>query len=397
MRTSRLRTEPQFPDGGNGDVMSWLSRWRATAYAPTFLAGKKALLQSCIFSARRTPVREQTPFQCIGLPCWRSYSLNDGLYRGKEQRCSRRLLRKSKLQHLRVACVRAASSTFWTIWGLGGTRGCRHPARGSTHRPRCRFSLGRAALEDAGGRPRRRADWGRAPGAAVDGASRWGRMCWIASVCCCTAENCWAKPSTVLPNSPAWEMGAMRKRALSTFFISARLSQRWRSWTTMVDIAFPRDHAVTFVARRAKSVAVHSSRRRGRFLQVAAFHVHRCTAIALSTWGMPAYTLAAPPVRVVRMEEADEQLLAVKGAIHDFVSSSCTSGTKGTGAGRGCEPRPAPRNQSSSREGSGLGGLLTSSPMLTAVRASMAVSSGSGRCVRGKRSVGAYPVERLLL
>ncbi len=32
------------------------------------------------------------------------------------------------------------------------------------------------------------------------------RMCWIASVCCCTAEKCWAKPLTVLPNSPAWEM-----------------------------------------------------------------------------------------------------------------------------------------------------------------------------------------------
>ncbi len=86
----------------------------------------------------------------------------------------------------------------------------------------------------------------------MDGASRQGRIC-------CTAENCWAKPSTVSLNSPPWEMGASRKRALSTSFISARLSQRWRSWTTMVDIAFPRDRAVTFVARRAKSVAVRSS------------------------------------------------------------------------------------------------------------------------------------------
>ncbi len=33
------------------------------------------------------------------------------------------LLRKSKLQHLRVARVRAASSTSWTTWGLAGTRG----------------------------------------------------------------------------------------------------------------------------------------------------------------------------------------------------------------------------------------------------------------------------------
>ncbi len=63
----------------------------------------------------------------------------------------------------------------------------------------------------------------------------------------------------VSPNSPAWEMGASRKHALSTSFISARLSQRWRSWTTMVEIAFPRDRAVTFVACRVKSVAVRSS------------------------------------------------------------------------------------------------------------------------------------------
>ncbi len=48
------------------------------------------------------------------------------------------------------------------------------------------------------------------------------------------------------------------------------------------------------------------------------------------------------------MEEADEWLLAMKGAIHDFVSS---------------------------------GGLVTSSPMLMAARASMAVSSGSGAAV----------------
>ncbi len=39
---------------------------------------------------------------------------------------------------------------------------------------------------------------------------------------------------------------------------------------------------------------------------------------------------------------------------------SCTSGKKGTRAERGCELRPAPRNQSSSREGLELGGLLTS-------------------------------------
>ncbi len=45
------------------------------------------------------------------------------LHQGKDWRCSRRLLRKSKFQHLRVARVRAASLTFWTTWGLAGTRG----------------------------------------------------------------------------------------------------------------------------------------------------------------------------------------------------------------------------------------------------------------------------------
>ncbi len=45
------------------------------------------------------------------------------LHRGKERRCSCRLLRKSKLQHLRVARVRAASSTSWTTWGLARTWG----------------------------------------------------------------------------------------------------------------------------------------------------------------------------------------------------------------------------------------------------------------------------------
>ncbi len=34
---------------------------------------------------------------------------------------------------------------------------------------------------------------------------------------------------------------------------------RWHYWTTSVDIAFPRDHAVTPVARRARSVAKRSS------------------------------------------------------------------------------------------------------------------------------------------
>ncbi len=57
------------------------------------------------------------------------------------------------------------------------------------------------------------------------------------------------------------------------------------------------------------------------------------------------------------------------------------TGKKGTGAERSYEPRPAPRNKSSIREGSGLGSLLTSSPILMAAWASKAISSGSGAAV----------------
>ncbi len=88
-----------------------------------------------------------------------------------------------------------------------------------------------------------------------------GRIDTVASVCFCAAENCWAKFSTASLNRPVWDTGAFRNRALSTSFMSARHSQRWRSWTTMVDIARPRDRAVTFVARSARSVAVRSSLR----------------------------------------------------------------------------------------------------------------------------------------
>ncbi len=107
---------------------------------------------------------------------------------------------------------------------------------------------------------------------------------------------------------------------------------------------------------------------------------------------MSVYPLAALPSRVVRMEEGDEQLLAMKGAVHNFVSSSCTSGKKSTRADRGHGLRPALRNQSSSHEGSGLGGLVTSIPTLKATRASIAVSSGSSSAVATK-SEGGCPTE----
>ncbi len=57
------------------------ARWQPTLQP--FLQERKHYsnrASSGVFSARRTPVREQTPFQCVGLPCWRSSSLNDDLY-----------------------------------------------------------------------------------------------------------------------------------------------------------------------------------------------------------------------------------------------------------------------------------------------------------------------------
>ncbi len=65
-----------------------------------------------------------------------------------------------------------------------------------------------AEVEAAGGRPRRRADRGAAAGGGVEtAADRRGRICQNASVCCCAAENCWAKPSTASPNRPPGRSG----------------------------------------------------------------------------------------------------------------------------------------------------------------------------------------------
>ncbi len=113
---------------------------------------------------------------------------------------------------------------------------------------------------------------------------------------------------------------------------------------------------------------------------------HSCMATDRSTKGMPAYPKAAPPSRVVRGEELQDLFRAMKGAFHDFVSSSCTSGKNGTRGGR-CEPardtteRSPPRNHSSSLKGSGRGGLFFffhTSPTFSAARESIAVISGSG-------------------
>ncbi len=52
-----------------------LSRWRVTAYAPTFLAGKKALFQSCIFGGLLCEKNTRSRTDSISVR-----SLNDGLY-----------------------------------------------------------------------------------------------------------------------------------------------------------------------------------------------------------------------------------------------------------------------------------------------------------------------------
>ncbi len=99
-------------------------------------------------------------------------------------------------------------------------------------------------------------------------------------------------------------------------------------------------------------------------------------AIARSTGGMSTYPWAAPPARVVRTEEAISLFRAEKGALQNLVTSSCTSGKKGTGGG--CRRSAyAPRNQSSSLERSGEGGGLQCSLRLSAAQESIAVSSGS--------------------
>ncbi len=152
----------------------------------------------------------------------------------------------------------------WSFTGLAGAEaGCAGLLRPA---PRCGRSEGcccgraGAEVETAGGRPRRRADGGAAAGGEVEtAANRRGKMWRNASVCFCAAENCWAKSSTASPNRPAWEIGESRKRCLSDYLISAKVSHRWRSWTTNVDIVWPRARTVTFVALSARSVAVRSS------------------------------------------------------------------------------------------------------------------------------------------
>ncbi len=90
------------------------------------------------------------------------------------------------------------------------------------------------------------------------------------------------------------------------------------------------------------------------------------------------YPKAAPPWRVVRGEEPKDLFRAVKGAFHELVSFSCTSGKNGTGGGCWEPARPPLRNHSSNLEGSARGGGFHTSPTFSEARESIAVISGSG-------------------
>ncbi len=91
-----------------------------------------------------------------------------------------------------------------------------------------------------------------AGGGVVTAAGRRGRLCClIISVRFCAVEN-WARLSTVWPKRPALEIGESKKRCLSDSLISAWFNHRWRSWTTSVDIVWPRDRAVTFDTLKGK-------------------------------------------------------------------------------------------------------------------------------------------------
>ncbi len=57
-------------------------------------------------------------------------------------------------------------------------------------------------------------------------------MCLIASVCFCAAENCWAKLSTASRRGRSATREHSGNCTFSCSFMSARHSQRWRSWTT---------------------------------------------------------------------------------------------------------------------------------------------------------------------
>ncbi len=180
------------------------------------------------------------------------------LHRGKERCCSRRLLRKSKLQHLRLPAsgpLRRLPGRLGAWLGRGGRRS---PARGSMHRPMCRFGLGRSS---SGGRRRAPTATGRL---AWPRGQRW--MVHHAGAGCAGSPRSAAVPPRTAGRSPRrcrrtalpgrW---GHREACLVDVLHLCQVEPEMALLDHHGDIAFPRDRAVTFVARRAKSVTVRSS------------------------------------------------------------------------------------------------------------------------------------------
>ncbi len=194
---------------------------------------------------------------------WRNRTkiLHPALLRGKEW-CYRHLL-KSRIPRLRVARPRddayPGTSQAWQGRRRAAPLSCGQLHAAAIVKAAVVAELERRWRPQEGAFGDEQAE-GLQPAVGLKtAANRRGRMWRNASVCFCAAENCWAKSSTASPNRPAWEIGESRKRCLSDSLISAKVSHRWRSWTTNVDIVWPRARAVTFVALSARSVAVRSS------------------------------------------------------------------------------------------------------------------------------------------
>ncbi len=179
--------------------------------------------------------------------------------------------------------------------------------------------------------------------------------------------------------------------------MSTRHSQRWRSWTTSVDIARPRDRAIPFVARGARSGAVRSSFRTSGswppracpsvllawrtcsnavalgggsislagWNQTSTYRPGRGGTVCPAGWRQYKDTLTSqltappgtPPVTPSCTTEGGEGggvsrlVSGSKRCRPRPVSSSCTSGREAPGAGRWEPAQATPRNQSSNLEG----------------------------------------------
>ncbi len=183
--------------------------------------------------------------------------LHPALLRGREW-CGHHLPTSSSL-HLWVTRLRASCTCACRrVWRGPGRAG--RPVCDRLH-DAARWKAAAAAWER--GRPQGGAH-GDEQAEGLQPEWKQQRVSSGAWVCFCAAENCWAQLSTASPKRPVCDTGAFRNCTFSCSFMSVRHSQRWRSWTTSVDIARPRDCAVTFVARSARSVAARSSCRTAR-------------------------------------------------------------------------------------------------------------------------------------